>query len=241
MKYTKIIVGLIALVLFTPGSSYAKSVKGSGNIISESRSVAGFDKVSISGSGLLLITQGDEEVLAIECDDNLAPHIRSSVKDGTLNIGPKNVNLNPSESIKYRLTFKKLRSLKLSGSIKVNGDVLKTESIGLWISGSGKISLGNLEAHSLKSNMSGSGEIAVDSGYVDYQRISMSGSGKVSASNLKSENTDLAISGSGKARVWVTDELDIKISGSGKLYYYGTPTVSTSISGSGRVESLGVK
>ncbi len=87
MKYLMIILSFIAIVLITPSSSYAKTVKGSGNIIKDSRSVAGFDKVSISGSGFLLITQGDEESLAIECDDNIASYIRSSVKDGTLNIG----------------------------------------------------------------------------------------------------------------------------------------------------------
>ncbi len=241
MKYLKIILSFIALVLFTPGSSYAKTIKGSGNIIKDSRSVVGFDKVSISGSGFLLITQGDDESLVIECDDNIASHIRSSVKDETLYIGPKNINLKSSEPIKYRLSFKNLKSLKSSGSIRVNGDALKTESLGLWISGSGKISLGNIEAHSLTSSMSGSGEINIDSGHVEDQKIAMSGSGEVNASNLKSENTDLAISGSAKARVWATDELDIKISGSGKLYYYGSPTISTSISGSGNVESLGDK
>lgn len=241
MNYSKIVLSLFAVVISMPGYSYSKSIKGSGNITKESRSVSGFDKVSISGSGLLFITQGNDELLVIECDDNIAPNIRSLVKNGTLKIDHKNVRLKPSEPIKYRLSLKNLKSLSSSGSMEVNGDVLKTENMDLWISGSGKINLGNIEAHSITAAMSGSGEINIESGNVKNQKISMSGSCEVSVSNLKSENTDLAISGSGRAKVWVTHELDIKVSGSGKIDYYGTPIVSTHISGSGKVESHGIK
>ena len=241
LKYSKIIIGLLAMILFLAYSCSSKSINGSGNIIKESRLVSGFHKVSISGSGHLFVSQGNNESLEIECDDNIAPHIRTIVKNGTLKIGPKEATLNPSEPIRYNLSLKNINALKTSGSVLVKGDLLRTESLSVAMSGSGKFSLRSLEAQSIEFDISGSGEIDIESGNSKNQRISISGSGEFSAPNLKSENIDLTISGSGKAKVWVTNELSIKISGSGKLYYYGSPIISTSISGSGKLEGLGPK
>jgi len=241
LKYSKIITGLLTIILFLTISCNSKSITGSGNIIKESRLISGFHKVSISGSGHLFISQGNNESLEIECDDNIAPHIRTIVKNGVLEIGPKNATLKPSEPIRYSLSLKNINALKTSGSVIVKGGALRTDSLSAVMSGSGKLSLRSLEAQSIAFDISGSGEIIIESGNSKNQRIAISGSGEISVPNLKSENIDLTISGSGKAKVWVTKELDIKISGSGKLYYYGSPIISTSISGSGKVEGLGTK
>jgi len=63
-------------------------VGGSATTISEARTVSQFDKVSVSGSGQLLISQGQEQALTIETDDNLLPFIKSEVINGHLRIGP---------------------------------------------------------------------------------------------------------------------------------------------------------
>ena len=241
MKYSKIILILLSVLLFLTNSCELKSINGSGNIIKESRSVSGFNRVSISGSGHLFISQGDNESLIIECDANIEPHILSIVRDKTLEIGPKKLNLNPSEPIKYFLSLRNLRALKTSGSILVRSTALRTENLSVVINGSGKLILGSIEAQSITLNISGSGKVNIESGYSKNQRLSISGSGEFNVPNLKSENADINIRGSGKATVWVTNKLSIKISGSGKLYYYGSPRISSTISGSGKVDSLGAK
>jgi len=241
-KYLKIIlVSLCVFLLFTIACDL-NSIKGSGTIIKTDRPVSGFNKVSISGSGHLFISQGNSESLEIMCDDNIAPYIRTIVKNGVLEISPKkNITLNPSQPIRYSLSLKNITSLKTSGSVIAKSSLLKTESLSVAMSGSGKFSLKKFEAQSISLDISGSGESNIESGRSKTQKISISGSGEFNAPNLKSENSDFTISGSGKAKVWVTNKLDIKISGSGKLYYYGSPRITTSISGSGKVESLGKK
>jgi putative autotransporter adhesin-like protein len=241
MKYSKIILILLILPLFLTNSCNVNSINGSGNIIKNSRSVSGFNRVSISGSGHLFIIQGNKESLTIDCDDNIEPYIFSIVKDKTLKIGPDKFNLNPSEPIKYTLTLRNIRALKTSGSILVKSNTLRTEKLKVEISGSGRFILDRIEAQSITFKINGSGKVDIESGNLQNQILSISGSGEFNLPNLKSENTDLNISGSGKAKVWVTNKLNIKISGNGKAYYYGTPIISSTISGSGKVDSLGTK
>ena len=52
-------------------------VRGSGNVITESRTVAGFNAVELSGIGTLIIEQSDRESLEITAEDNLMRHIKS--------------------------------------------------------------------------------------------------------------------------------------------------------------------
>ena len=55
-------------------------ITGSGNVITESRDVSGFDGVSHTGIGRVIITQSDTESLTIEADDNLMEYITSEVQ-----------------------------------------------------------------------------------------------------------------------------------------------------------------
>lgn len=241
LKYLKAITGLLGVSLIFTTACTSQSIIGSGNIIKESRQVSGFHKVSVSGSGHLLISQGNTESLEIECDDNIAPHIRTIVRNGTLTIGPENTAVNPSAPIRYNLSLKDIDALTTSGSVLVKGGLLRTENLVVVMRGSGRFRLKNLEAQSIAFDISGSGKVHIQSGNSKNQTISISGSGEFSVPNLKCENIDLTISGSGNAKVWVTNELNIKISGSGRLYYYGAPVVSSRISGSGKVAGLGTK
>ncbi|MBC8391142.1 MAG: DUF2807 domain-containing protein [Deltaproteobacteria bacterium] len=241
MKQTKIIPWFLSVILLLLVSCDSKTIVGSGKITKASRPVSGFKKVSVSGSGHLFITQGATESLEIACDDNIAPHIRTVVEDGTLKIGPKAVSLNPSEPIKYSLSLKNLNSLETSGSVLVKGDTLKTKDLKVLISGSGKFGFKHLEAQSITFDISGSGEVDIEAGKTEHQIISISGSGDITVPNLKSEKMDITVSGSGKAEVWVTNKLDVDISGSGMLNYYGSPIVSSNVSGSAKIEGLGRK
>jgi hypothetical protein len=60
---------------------------GSGNVITESRDVAGFNEIALGGIGTGIVTQGDEEALTIEAEDNLLPPIGSEVREGPQQAG----------------------------------------------------------------------------------------------------------------------------------------------------------
>ncbi|MBN2149660.1 MAG: DUF2807 domain-containing protein [Anaerolineales bacterium] len=212
-------------------------IRGSGVLATETRPVSGFDRLSLSGMGEIILTQGDEEALEIEAEDNLIPYIKTEVRQDTLYISYDNINhpiISPTRPIRFYLSVKELSGIKISGSGTVEAQSLSTDELELAISGSGEASIAQLTASALAVKISGSGKIEIG-GQVGEQSLSISGSGKCNNVSLESQDTTITVTGSGKAEVWASETLDVRISGSGEVRYSGTPQVSQTISGSGRV------
>ena len=95
-------------------------LRGSGDRITESRPVNGIDRVSLAGSGDVILSQGDRESLTVETDDNLMQHIVTKVDGGTLTLGTKpGVNISLTR-LRFTLTVQDLDGLNVSGSGKIN-------------------------------------------------------------------------------------------------------------------------
>ncbi|HZU18417.1 MAG TPA: DUF2807 domain-containing protein, partial [Candidatus Dormibacteraeota bacterium] len=79
--------------------------------------MSGFDRVHVSGVGLLVITPGATDALSVEAEPDLLSRIRSQVEDGQLEIGPApGTSLSTRRPIVYQLTASRLRGLRLSGA-----------------------------------------------------------------------------------------------------------------------------
>ncbi|MCK4777252.1 MAG: DUF2807 domain-containing protein, partial [Actinomycetia bacterium] len=211
---------------------------GSGNIVSEFREVRDFDEISLSGTGNIFITQGDEESLEIEADDNIIPKIITEVKNGKLTIRYKSgsfwfLSLAPTKPVNFYIALKEVDNISISGSGKVQSSGLEVGKLKLYIGGSGNMDL-NLIADEINSQIIGSGRYNL-SGYTKRHEITISGLGSYYAENLVSNDCKIRISGSGKAKVRVEDDLGVTINGNGSVDYYGDPRVDQNISGSGKV------
>ena len=243
MKTTKVALIIICTAALTACGFPVRftEVRGSGNVITESRTVAGFNAVELSGIGTLIIEQGDKESLEITAEENLMSHIRSDVSGSRLQLGGEDfVNLRPTKDIIYRLKVKNLRQIESSGLGKVEMNDLETGDLDIEISGNGRVSLGNLRANSLTLEISGLGDVSIN-GEVKSQQIEISGAGNYNSPNLASETASVEISGTGTAILWVTNQLDLDLSGAGTVHYYGSPLINSDISGSGTVKNLGNK
>lgn len=215
------------------------TLHGSGNVVTESREVSGFDALALGGAGVLTISVGDEESLIITADDNLLEHIEATVESGRLTIGPeRGARLRPSAPIRYDLTVVELRAIAVAGAAEVRAGTLPGDELDVAVSGSGEVAIERIDARLLTVAISGSGEVAVG-GRADALSVAISGSGGYRGGDLESIRASCAISGSGDATVWVEDELDVGVSGSGSVSYYGEPSVRKDVSGSGRVAALG--
>jgi hypothetical protein len=216
-------------------------VNGSGRVQTESRTVQGFSAVALTGTGTLVITQGNTEALTIEAEDNLLPVLTSTVRDGRLTLGTKDrVGIRPTKPIRYTLSVKNLNAIDISGSGDVQATALKSERFTVEISGSGNAEIGQLTATTLKLDISGSGNITV-AGTANRQEIDISGSGKVRADELVSKEAMVNTSGNGKATLRVSDTLDVRISGSGSVDYIGAPRITSHVSGSGAVKQVAAR
>jgi len=215
-------------------------IKGSGNLVTESYPVSGYDQVYFGGVGKLNLVQGDEEGVTLEIDDNLLPYVIVEVRGSTLHIEfEKNFTITNTIHVEFTVKVKDLKSLELAGFGDVQADQLQADDLSLTLSGAGNLEVDDLQAQSVDMRLSGFGAMRLQ-GQVESQNVTLSGAGDYQAGKLQSAKADVRLSGFGSATLWVTDELAVDLTGSGNLEYYGTPKVTRqNVDGFGRVQSLG--
>jgi hypothetical protein len=228
-RFCQLILAIIvsaAFLLFTScgTTTGTTTIKGSGNIVTESRSVSGYTALSFSGAGDLNITQDDTESLSITTDDNLMEYIETSVQGGTLHIEfSGGVSLDPSEGMDFNISVIELNSVAFSGAGSLEADSLI------------------VAAATFDIEVSGVAECNI-AGQVEEQNITASGTLTYDAADFRCSTATVDISGVGDVTVWVSDTFDVVISGVGDVYYWGSPAPPTiDISGVGNVEALGPK
>lgn len=197
---------------------------GSGQLVTETRAVSGFDSVTFSSFGELTIQPGERESLTIEAEDDILPHILTEVRGGTLHIGfdepGARVSRYPTRPIRLTLTVVRLEALELSGA--------------------GSVVVRDLASEALRAKLSGAGSLGA-SGTTDRLEVIVSGFGSFNGADLQSETADVTLSGAGGATVWATARLNATISGVGSVAYYGQPVVTKTVSGLGTVRQAGDK
>lgn len=237
-----------------------RRVRGSGNVISEDRSVSEFNKVYKSGRGNLIIELGDEEALRVEAEDNLIEYIETHVNNRTLEISIRaDVDVEPTEEIRYYLTVKSLDAISVSGLGDVSIPAMEADRFSVDITSFGSLMIGNLETRSLfvdinsfggvnienlnterlSVDINSTGSLVIHGGRVSKQDVNISSLGDYEARWLTSDEAEVHISSLGSATVRVRDHLRVEISGKGTVHYYGDPGVDANVSGPGEVEQAG--
>lgn len=206
---------------------------GSGEVITETRSVDGFDEVDLRGTGEVRITVDGTETLTIEAEDNIIDLLTNEVRNGRLILGTDRP-IRPTEDIVYTLTMKVLEAIEISGSGAVTASDFETADFEVDVSGSGAAEVSGIVAEDVLARISGSGAVTM-TGDADSLDLSISGSGAFDGERLGTETAIVDISGSGSATVSVSEILTVDASGSGNVEYLGNPSVSVESSGSGNV------
>ena len=223
------------LSLFLVGSSSCiinlpDTVYGSGDVITEERSVSNFNKLKVSSGIDVIIKYGNSESLEIKADDNLIEHIITEVEDGTLKIYT-NKNLRKARSMTAYLEYKKLNSIRISSA----GDVsctnkMVTDKLKIYISSAGNLDL-EVEAEEIICDISSSGDAQL-SGTADLLEVDLSSAGDLHAFELIAKKCNVSCSSAGDARVYATEELDLRCSSAGNIYYKGEAKLVSSHSSS---------
>jgi hypothetical protein len=188
-------------------------VRGSGNVITESRDVSGFSEIALFGSGTVRVDVNGTESLIVEAEDNIMPLLKTEVRNGRLELSVES-SISPTTDVTYTVTAVALDGVTIAGSGDVAATGVAADSFDIEVSGSGRVEPAGT-----------AGTLAVE----------ISGSGRYLGEGLKSSVGTVRVSGSGEAVVNVTDDLDVDVSGSGGVQYIGEPTVTESVSGSGYV------
>ena len=215
MKIEKVIYVLMIVnyVLFSCEADDV--VSGSGNLITETRTVSVFNKVSSIGVFDINITQGNFQSVEIIADDNIIDYVTTKVVNNELLL-----YLDDSHNYSY---------LNLKANIVVEHlNAIKNEGIG-------KINIINVnESGSFSVYNSGTGDITM-SGTADNLILENEGTGIFKGFQFMVINCNVDIIGSGDCEINALNSLDVVIEGSGDVYYKGTPSIQSNISGSGMV------
>lgn len=237
------------------------TVQGSGKVIRQSFEVDGVDHIDLKTPGRVELVLGDSDSLVVETDDNIMPHLKVKVQDGTLILDEEEgLNLQPSLDIIYRLSLRSLASATVNSSGTISAGTVQGGSLELHINGSGRINFDSVDVEELKITSAGSGDVIIPdlaaedvrarstasgsiqlSGAVTILTLESNGSGDALLADLQASEAKVQVHASGAATVWALDDLDVQIDGSGDVFYYGTPAVTERVSGSGRLVSLGGK
>ena len=237
-----------------------ETVRGSGTVVEETRTVSNVSGVELTMQGTLYITIGDSESLRIEAEDNLIEYIQTDVNMGSLVIRSRQgTDLQNTRPIKYYLTVTMLSSLVISSSGDIETENLQSDSLSVTISSSGNVSISGLDCTSLHVKISSSGNVSVSelmadsisvdissSGNLDIQKgkaqkqdINISSSGEYRAREVESVSADVVLTSSGEATILVSDHLTGNLSSSGNINYIGNPDVNVSMTSSGRTVQIG--
>ncbi|MFA9406244.1 MAG: head GIN domain-containing protein [Anaerolineales bacterium] len=214
----------------------AETVRGSGDVVEETRAVSGVSGVNLATIGDMTIELGDTESLRIEAEDNLMEYLETEVRGGKLSIGTSdNIRLEPTKPIRYTLTVTGLDTIEISSVGDIQAPDLEAEQFSISISSTGDLTMGELNANELDVDMSSTGSLGIAGGEVKTQTVTSSSTGNYTAEDLASGEADVRLSSTGSATIWVRDTLKANLSSTGDLRYRGDPTVDATTSSTGDV------
>lgn len=220
--------------LMLPQAALAARVQGSGTSATETRNVAEFQAIAVSGAVDLVVRQGAQSVQLL-ADDNLLPLLETVVDGGTLSVRWKRgENVSARSKVVVTVAVPKLNALSGSGSGDVRVEAFATPALQVRLSGSGDLKFDQITTDELTIGIAGSSDIA-GQGRAARLKLSISGSGDVRLADLRADDVSIRIAGSGDAQVNAGKSLDVSIAGSGDVSYSGNPAVKTSVAGSGNV------
>ena len=206
---------------------------GSGDIVTQTRSVPSFHTVAYHGSGEVYITQGTTDSVKITAEDNVLDHLVTTVSNGALDIYTDEYEtIIPTEIVKVHITVDDLRKVELSGGATLKGEnTITSDSLRIEVSGSSDEITLDVDCEELETVVSGAATMHL-SGTAGEHTSKVSGTADVNAFGLTTERTAITISGIADYDVYASKRLDVFVSGSGQVYYKGSPaTVNKDISG----------
>ena len=187
---------------------------GSGNIISETRTLDSFTDVHISSVINADIVFGSAQGVSVSADDNIIDLVKTEVRQNTIFVYLEDGSY---DEITVNVTITNTDLSELSSEGVNNIDV------------SGFEQLDDLTVH-----ISGVGNLEM-SGSVTDLTLNSSGSMNASAFDLITENSEIILSGVGNVSITVNNQLTGSVSGVGNIFYKGNPTVGVTVSGVGNV------
>lgn len=199
------------------------SIKGNGNITTETRAVSqeDFKSIEVSHGISVIVQQSDNKSITVEADDNLQQHIITRIENGVLRI-ESDQSYNATETPVVNVKMATISGLdSSSGSEITSSGTLITENINVKSSSGSEINI-TVEADAIQLESS-SGSSIEASGKALKLKTSTSSGSTIDAKNLKTnEIISQAASGSSTS-VYPILKLEAKASSGSIISYHKSP------------------
>lgn len=235
MKTLKLTIAGMMLLTLTFSSVKAQT-KGSDDVTTQERQVATFDAIKVGCAINLYLSQGEQQSVKVQTNENLQNRVITKVTNGTLNLSCDNVQ--NATKLDVFVTAVSLSKIDASGAAKVTSETpLKSEVFGLYTSGAAKTTLTletgilnnetsgaanntlNVTAKTINTEISGAGTMVLK-GTAEQHNTEVSGAGNLKSLEFITDYTNAEISGAGNARIMARKQLKADLSGAGNITYF---------------------
>lgn len=211
---------------------------GNGKVVTQERNVnEDFTQVRGSAGLDVYLTQGNENKIVVEADENLQQYIETDVENGKLHVTTSE-NIGRSKAKKVYVTFKKLNTVEASSGADVTGNsVIKSENLSLKSSSGADLKV-EIFAKNLTAKTSSGADLVV-SGKASSLNADASSGSELNAKELLVISCNAEASSGAEVTVNVKDNLETNVSSGGDVNYYGNPvSVNSNKSHSGSVHKM---
>ncbi len=212
--------------------------KGNGKVVTQERNVSDeFTEVKGSAGLDVYLTQGDENKIVVEADENLLQYIETDIENGKLHVTTSE-NIGRSKSKKVYVTYKQLSNIEASSGADVTGNtVIKSEFLSLKSSSGADLNV-EVFAKDLTAKTSSGADLRVKGKASSLIADASSGS-EINAKDLLVISCNAEASSGAEVTVNVKEQLETHVSSGGDINYYGNPvSVNSNESHSGSVHKM---
>lgn len=215
MKYLYLL--LIAATIL----SCRNGIRGSGNIIKDTRKISEINSLSVSGAIKVDVKNGAIQSLIIEADDNIMPYVVNNVSDKNLSIKIKGINNVRNATINVYLVVPSISKVTTSASAQVrSNEIIKnTDKLSFNASSGSLINL-NVDAPSISADASSGADIILTGRTKNLMAESSSGS-KVNLFALQAENASASASSGAAISISASVGVKANASSGGNIRYKG--------------------
>lgn len=223
VHFAKVAIAVIAALLAVSCNiSGFKKVDGSGNVVTKTRPAAEtFTHISAGGGIEVVIEQGASKSITIEADDNLHEHIKTEIKNGSLEIST-DANFRSAKTAKVTVQLPEIEGIEASAGVQVTSkNTLKADAIDL-ISSSGSGLTVAVTAKTVSCDTSSGSSIKVE-GTADKLESDSSSGSTMDAEKLSAKTVIVGASSGSTSIVNPSESLSADASSGGNIQFVKTP------------------
>lgn len=195
---------------------------GGGPRVTETRTVAPFDRIEVSDSLDVEVVQGAAEDVRVYAGKDVMDRVRTESSGGVLRLDlvDRGIVIGPDPL----------------GDVRV--EVAASAIRGITIKGAADVTLDGLDGSAFEVRVQGAGGLDA-AGRVDHLSATIQGAGDANLGRLAARTADVTVQGAGDADLQVSEQLDVVVQGAGDVTYSGEPRVNSNIQGAGDLRHEG--